>query len=75
MSQCGACFNGICRAHPDQDSGRGAAAAAGSAGAGRAGLSKLYDELIAKRLVKARMESAAARAAEDEQEVRAPGTA
>ena len=64
-AQCGACFNRLCKQHPNQDSGASLALLQQSAASGRGAMSKLYDDLIAKRLVKARMESAAARADEE----------
>ena len=60
---CPACFVGQCKRHPLQDSGAGLKAK-GPADKASA-ISRLYDELIVKKLAKSRMEAAAEREAED----------
>jgi hypothetical protein len=60
VTQCPACYNGLCKKHKAQDSG--ARAMAKRPTNPSEALDKLYDDLVAKNLAKAKMESAVAKA-------------
>lgn len=60
VQQCPACYNNLCKKHPRQDSGASVANFKPSQPGET--LDKLYNDLVAKNLAKAKMEQAAARA-------------
>ena len=59
---CPSCYVGLCKRHPRQDSGAGLKAKGPADKAST--ISRLYDDLIEKKLAKSRMEAAAEREAE-----------
>ena len=71
FQQCGQCYVGLCKKHPGQDSGRGSASLlAGAKAAQQSGQAALYDQLVGKKLERAKAEAAAEKAAAAEAEER-----
>ena len=58
FQQCGQCYVGLCKKHPGQDSGRGAASLlAGAKAAQQSGQAALYDQLVGKKLERVKAEA------------------